>query len=167
MWCAECEPYKERLDKEVAQGRKFKNGCDRCGRKWVGALKYKGIYRICDAEGEKVKETPKKKEEKVLRHTMRPLREVWMRIGMEEIDTHEGVIVKVLLDSGAIGIFVDKQFAEKNGFKMEKLERPLKITNVDGSNNNGGDIMHEVECNVYYKGHQERIKFDVYNLGRT
>jgi len=67
-------------------------------------------------------------------------------IGMEKIDTHEGVMVKVLLDSGAMGMFVDRKFAEKNGFKLEKLERPLKMTNVDGSNNNRGDILHEVEC---------------------
>jgi len=33
MWCAECKPYKERLDREVVQGRKFKNECNKCGRK--------------------------------------------------------------------------------------------------------------------------------------
>jgi len=32
---------------------------------------------------------------------MQPLREVWMRIGMEKIDTHKEVTVKVLLDSRA------------------------------------------------------------------
>ena len=86
---------------------------------------------------------------------------------MEKIDTHKGVMVKVLLDSGATEMFVDRKFTEKNGFRLEKLERLLKVTNMDGSNNNGGDITHEVECNVYYKGHQERMKFDVCNLGRT
>jgi len=86
---------------------------------------------------------------------------------MEKIDTHKGVTVKALLDSRAIGMFVDKKFAERNGFKLDKLERPLKVTNVDGSNNSGGNITHKVECNVYYKGHQERIRFDVCNLGRT
>jgi len=34
---------------------------------------------------------------------------------MEKIDTHEGVTVKVLLDSGATGMFVDKKFAEEHG----------------------------------------------------
>ena len=90
-----------------------------------------------------------------------------MRIGMEKINTHEGVIVKALLDSRDTRMFIDKKFVEKSGFKMEKLERLLKVMNMDGSNNNGGDIMHEVECNIYYKGHQERIKFNVCNLGRT
>jgi len=37
------------------------------------------------------------------------LREVWLNIGIEKIDTHEGVIVKVLLDSGATGMFMDKR----------------------------------------------------------
>ena len=107
-----------------------------------------------------------KGEERVVRCTMRPLREVWMRIGMEKINTHEGVTVKVLLDSGATGIFVDKKFGEEHRFKLDKLEKLLIVTNMDGSCNSGGNITHEVECNVYYRGHQERMKFDVCNLGR-
>ena len=106
-------------------------------------------------------------EERVVRRTMRPLREVWMRIRMERIDTHEGVTVKALLDSRATRMFVDRKFAEKHGFRMDKLEKPSIVMNVDGSNNSGGRITHEVECNVYYRGHQERMKFDVCNLGRT
>ena len=98
---------------------------------------------------------------------MRPLREVWMKIGMEKIDTHEGVTVKALLDSGAMEMFVDRTFAEKHGFKLDKLEKPLTVTNVDGSNNSRGKITHEIECNVYYRGHQERMKFDICNLERT
>jgi len=106
----------------------------------------------------KVKELKERKEktkgeERVVRYTMQPLREVWMRIGLEKIDTHEGVTVKALLDSGATGIFVDRKFAEKHGFRMDKLEKPLIVTNVDGSNNSGGRITHEVECNIYYRGH--------------
>ena len=121
---------------------------------------------------EKVKELKKQKErsegkERVVRCTMRPLKEVWMRIGMEKIDTHEGITVKALLDSGAMEMFVNKKFAEEQGFRMEKLEKPLVVTNVDGSSNSRGKITHEIECNVYYNGHQERIKFDVCNLGRT
>ena len=70
MWCGGYEPYKKRLDKEVAQGKKFKNRCNICGRKWVGTLKYEGVCKVCHKERKKVKEVPKKEEEKVLRHTM-------------------------------------------------------------------------------------------------
>ena len=95
-----------------------------------------------------------KGEKRVVRHTMRPLRVVWMKTGLEKVDTHEGVTVNALLDSRATGLFMDKKFVEKNGFRMEKLERLVKVTNVDGTHNSGGDIMHEIECNVYYKGHR-------------
>jgi len=98
---------------------------------------------------------------------MQPLRKVWMRIGMKKINTHEGVTVKALLDSRATGMFVNRKFAERSGSKMDKLERPLKVTNVDGSNNSRGNITHEVECNVYYKGHLERMRFNMCDLGRT
>jgi len=108
-----------------------------------------------------------KKEERVVRRTMQPLRAVWMKVGLEKIDTHKGVAVDVLLDSGVTGLFMNKEFVEKNGFRMERLERPVKVMNVDGTHNKGGDITHEVTCSIYYKGHRERAKFDVCNLGRT
>ena len=79
-----------------------------------------------------------KGEERVVRRTMRPLRAVWMKVGLEKVDTHEGVAVDVLLDSGATGLFMNKEFVEKNRFRMEKLERPVKVMNVDETHNKGG-----------------------------
>jgi len=106
-------------------------------------------------------------EVRELRRTLRPLKEVWMQIGIKRVDNHEGVSVKALLDSGATGMFADKKFVEKNGFKLEKLDRPVKIKNVDGTKNSRGLVTHEIEVNVYYRGHVERMRLDVYDLGRT
>ena len=89
-----------------------------------------------------------------------------MKMGLEKVDTHEGVTVSALLDSGATGLFMDKKFVEKSRFRLEKLERPVKVMNVDGTHNSG-DITHEVTCNIYYKGHKESVRFDVCSLGRT
>ena len=50
---------------------------------------------------------------------------------------------------------------------MQKLDRPLAVRNVDGMNNSAGVIIHWVEVNVYYKGHVERIKMNICDLGRT
>jgi len=94
------------------------------------------------------------------------LREVWLNIGVEKIDTHEGVMIKVLLDSSTTGMFMDRQMAARYGFKLQKLERPLVVRNVDSTNNSGGAIMHKVECNVFYKGHMERMRMDVCDLGK-
>ena len=38
---------------------------------------------------------------------------------------------------------------------------------MDGTNNSGGAITHQVEANVYYKGHVERMRMDVCDLGKT
>jgi len=95
------------------------------------------------------------------------LRKVWLNIGVEKVDTHEGVIVKVLLDSGITGIFMDRRIVAKNNFKLQKLKRPIPVRNVDGINNSGEAIIHQVEVNVYYKNHMERIKMDVCDLGKT
>ena len=102
-----------------------------------------------------------------LRRTLRPLKEVWITVGMEKVDIHEGITVKALLDSGATGMFADKKFVERNGFKMEKLDRAVRVRNVDGTENSGGTVTHEIECNVYFKGHVERMRLDVCDLGRT
>jgi len=104
---------------------------------------------------------------KEIRRIFKMLREVWLNIGMKKIDIHEGVIVKALLDSGTIGMFMDKRTVEKHGFKLQELERLIAVRNVDGTNNSRGTIIYQVECNVYYKGHIERMRIDLYNLGKT
>jgi len=95
------------------------------------------------------------------------LREVWLNIGVEKVNMHKGVTVKALLDSGATGMFIDKRMAAKYGFKLQKLERPIMVRNVDGTNNSRGAITHQVEANMYYKDHVERMRIDVCNLGKT
>ena len=47
------------------------------------------------------------------------LREVMVKIGLERINTQEGVIIKVLLDSRAMGLVISSEFAKKQGFKLK------------------------------------------------
>ena len=75
--------------------------------------------------------------------------------------------VKVLLDSGATGLFMDIAFAKEKGFKIEKLKNLLLVRNMDGTANVGGAIMYQVECNMFFKGYIERVRMDVCNLGKT
>jgi len=70
------------------------------------------------------------------------LREVWLNIRIEKIDIYEGVTVKALLDSGTIEMFMDKRTAAKYGFILQKLERPIMVRNIDGTNNSRGAITH-------------------------
>ena len=95
------------------------------------------------------------------------LREVLLNIRVEKIDTYEGIMIKALLDSGAMGMFIDRQTAARHGFKLQKLKRLIAVRNIDSTNNSGGAILYQVECNVFYKGHVKRIRMDVCDLGKT
>jgi len=63
------------------------------------------------------------------------LREVTVKIGLERIDTQEGIMVEALLDSSATGLVMSSEFARKQGFRLKKLDRPMYIRNVDSSLN--------------------------------
>ena len=90
-----------------------------------------------------------------------------MNIRVEKIDTHKRATVKVLLDSGAIGVFVYRKMTAKYGFRLQKLERPLMVKNIDRIYNSREAITYQVKVNVYYKNHVERMRIDVYDLGKT
>jgi len=90
-----------------------------------------------------------------------------MRVELEKLENHEGVAVKALLDSGATGLFMDMTFTREKGFKMKRIKNPLLVKNVDRTVNVGGAITHQVKCNMFFKGHVERVRMDVCNLGKT
>ena len=102
-----------------------------------------------------------------MRRTFKMLREVWLNIGVEKVDTHEGVTVKTLLDSGTTGVFMDRKMAARHGFWLQKLERPVQVRNIDSTNNSTGVITHQAEVNMYYKGHVKRMRMNMCNLGKT
>jgi len=82
------------------------------------------------------------------------------------LDTHKGITVKALLDSSAMGMFMNKRIVARHGFKLQKLERPIIVRNMDRTNNSGGAIIHQIEANIYYKGHVERMRIDICDLGK-
>jgi len=59
-------------------------------------------------------------------------------------DTSELHSVKALLDSGATGSFIDRDFVRSKGINTRTLSRNISVFNVDGSPNEAGQIM-EVE----------------------
>jgi len=73
------------------------------------------------------------------------------------MDMREGITIKVLLDSGTTGMFMDRKMAAKYRFRLQKLERLVVVKNVDSTNNNARVITHQVEVNIYYKNHIERM----------
>jgi len=94
------------------------------------------------------------------------LREIWLNVEVEKLNIHEGITVKALLDSSAIGMFMNKRIVARHGFKLQKLKRPIIVRNMDGTNNSRGAITYQVEVNIYHKGHVERMRIDICNLGK-
>ena len=90
-----------------------------------------------------------------------------MKIGLEKLESHEEVTVRVLLDSGTTGLFMDTQFTKRKEFKLKRLKNPLLVRNVDGTINVGGAIIHQVECNIFFKRHVEKVRMDICNLKKT
>ena len=84
-----------------------------------------------------------------------------VKIGLEKIDTQEGVTVEALLDSGATRLVMSSEFAKKQSFKLKKLERPINVRNVNRLFNKEGPIENTVEVNIYYQGYRERMEIDV------
>jgi len=80
-----------------------------------------------------------------------------MNVEIERIDTHKGRTMKVLLNSRTIGMFMSRSLAEKEGYKLIKLNQPIQVRNVNSTGNSGGAITHEVQVNIFYKGHVERV----------
>jgi len=68
---------------------------------------------------------PKKEKKEVSKVEEKSLRKVTVKIGLERINTQEGITVEVLLDSGAMELVMSSEFARKQGFKLKKLERPM------------------------------------------
>ena len=91
----------------------------------------------------------------------KPLREVTVKIGLEKINIQEGVTVEVLLDNGTMSLAMSSEFAQKQGFKLKRLEKPMYVRNIDRSLNRKESIEQTVEVNIYYQKHRKRTEIDV------
>ena len=87
-----------------------------------------------------------------------------MKIGL---DIQKEVIVEILLDSSAIGLFISLEFARKQRFKLKKIKRPIYIRNVDRSFNKKGFIKYTAKVNIYYQEYRKRTVTVEYNFGNT
>ena len=169
MW--KVGPYGQKLlGKIQEEGSRDTAGVGK--RKWRTVsswLAFNNLYSILHPEklGNKSNFINTTERVRDIQYTLWLLREVWIKVGLEKLENHEGIAVRALLDSGATGLFMDTTFARGKGFKMEKLRNPLLVRNIDGMVNAGEAITYQVECNMFFKGHVERTRIDIYNLGKT
>ena len=83
-----------------------------------------------------------------------------------EIDTAEKRSITALVDSGATGEFIDRQYAKSCQFKLMKLTQPILVYNIDGYPNEAGLIIEVVSLLLCYNNHSEQTTFCIANLGK-
>ena len=78
---------------------------------------------------------------------------------------------RVLIDSGASGNFVNKQYAEDK-FVPYQLEDPIPVRNADGSENRGGPISEDIDVwidatDASHGEMRQRLRLEIVDLGKT
>ena len=81
-------------------------------------------------------------------------------------DTKELHSVKALLDSGATGSFIDRDFVCLKGINTWTLSRNILVFNVNSSPNEARQISEVVDVLLRYKTHSERMLLAISGLGK-
>jgi len=90
-----------------------------------------------------------------------------MRLPIQlQTNNSETVETNMLLDSGAGGVFIDKDFARKQGYHLTPLPRLIKCKNVNGTPNKLGTINYATT--LWLDVHRKRLRtwFLVTGLGQ-
>jgi len=84
------------------------------------------------------------------------------------LKTEDGkkVETQALIDCGARGTFIDKDFAYQNGFTTEHLNQPIQVFNVDGTPNIEGTIEECTHADLVIDGERSPIRLMLAGLGK-
>ena len=74
-----------------------------------------------------------------------------IKIKLKQKNNKDGIIRKILLNSGIIELVMSLEFTKKNMFKKKKLKKLIYMRNVDDTFNHKGLIEHIVEVELFYK----------------
>ena len=87
-----------------------------------------------------------------------------LSIEISTTDTSEMHSVKALLDSRAMGNFIDKDFVHIKGISTWSISHPILVYNMDSSPNKAGQISEVVNVVLHYKIHLKRTLFTISSL---
>jgi len=82
------------------------------------------------------------------------------------MDTSKLHSIKALLDSGATGSFINRDFICLKGINTWTLSRNIPVFNVDGSPDEARQISQVIDILLCYKTYSERILLAVSGLGK-
>src|SRR6202522_3514137 len=97
---------------------------------------------------------------------MRPMH-VSIPIILKTIRGNETIETKVLLDTGAEGLFMDKNYAEEHNVVLQKLPNPITPSNIDATLNHAGQITHFTWIQARINKRKLLEKLWITNLGSS
>jgi Retroviral aspartyl protease len=80
-------------------------------------------------------------------------------------EKNELIKTQPLVNSGAGGIFMDQNYARKQGLSLTKLEYPITARNVDGTENKQGTIRYYTDLDLHVNGKTHMERFLITGLG--
>jgi hypothetical protein len=84
---------------------------------------------------------------------------------LETLDTRESHLVRVLLDSGADGCFVNRSLVEKLNLTTQLLDEPIPVRNADGTLSQGGPIEDYIDVTLFAPpSFRDRLHLEVATL---
>lgn len=91
---------------------------------------------------------------------------LFLQIELETTDTAARTSVRALVDCGATGSFIDRDYVREHKLNTRKLSRPIAVYNVDGTANESGSISEVLDVIIRYRNHSERTLLAVTSLGK-
>jgi len=91
---------------------------------------------------------------------------IMIPVHLKTTDTLEEAATEAMVDTGATGDFIDRDFVERAKLPTRLLSQPIPVYNVDGTPNEAGSIDRVVDVVMTYAGHSERILLAVTRLGK-
>ena len=87
-----------------------------------------------------------------------------LNIHITPVTSLKTLATTALLDSGATGMFISKDFVQKHELENLPLDPPIPVQNIDRSLNKHGPVTEEVEVILHHGPHLERAHLAVVNI---
>ena len=87
-------------------------------------------------------------------------------ITFQTTDTNASFSENALVDCGATGLYMDREFAQSLNLNLQTLSHPIPVYNVDKTPNKCGPIRQVITLRVKVGDHVETATFAVTNTGR-
>src|SRR6266511_2167599 len=91
---------------------------------------------------------------------------IMLLIHLKTMDTMEEASSEAMVNTGAMGDFIDQDFVRNAKLLTHKLLQPIPVYNVDGTPNKAGSIHKVVDIITPYGGHSEQNLLVITRLGK-